>query len=57
MRNCFRVTGPSLFMPGKKRTSEEEILADPDLMAQIKEGRKHPERLRDFEEVARELGI
>lgn len=44
-------------MPGKKRTSEEEILADPDLMAQIKEGRKHPERLRDFEEVARELGI
>jgi hypothetical protein len=44
-------------MPEKKRTPEEEILADPDLMEQLEEGRKHPERARPFEELARELDI
>jgi len=44
-------------MPGRKLTAEEEILADPDIMQQLEEGKKHPERTRDFEELCRELDI
>jgi len=44
-------------MIGKKLTSEEEILADPDLMEQIEASRKPGARSRPFEELAEELGI
>lgn len=34
-----------------------EILSDKDLMTQIKKGRQNNVKSRDFEEVAKELGI
>lgn len=34
-----------------------EILSDKDLMAQIKKGRQKNTKSRDFEEVAKELGL
>jgi PHD/YefM family antitoxin component YafN of YafNO toxin-antitoxin module len=34
-----------------------EILSDKDLMAQIKMGKQKSVKSRDFEEVAKELGI
>ena len=34
-----------------------EVLADKDLMAQIKKGKAKNATSRDFEEVAKELGI
>jgi PHD/YefM family antitoxin component YafN of YafNO toxin-antitoxin module len=34
-----------------------EVLADRDLMAQIKKGKAKNVKSRDFEEVAQELGI
>jgi len=34
-----------------------EILSDKDLMAQIQKGRQNNVKSRDFEEVAKELGI
>jgi hypothetical protein len=34
-----------------------EVLSDKDLMAQIGKGRQKNEKSRDFEEVAKELGL
>jgi hypothetical protein len=34
-----------------------EATADKDLMAQIREGKREDAKVRDFEELARELGI
>jgi PHD/YefM family antitoxin component YafN of YafNO toxin-antitoxin module len=34
-----------------------EVLSDPDLMAQIEEGKRAEVKARDFEELAEELGI
>jgi PHD/YefM family antitoxin component YafN of YafNO toxin-antitoxin module len=38
-----------------KRTIK--VLSDKDLMEQIEEGKKKNVKIRDFEEVAKELGI
>jgi len=34
-----------------------EVLSDKDLMEQIEEGKKDNVKIRDFEELARELGV
>ncbi len=34
-----------------------EVLSDPDLMNQIEEGKREDVKIRDFEELAKELGI
>ncbi len=34
-----------------------EVLSDVDIMKQLKEGRKEGTKVRDFEELAKELGI
>jgi len=34
-----------------------EVLSDPDLMNQIEEGKRDGVKIRDFEELAKELGI
>lgn len=34
-----------------------EVLSDPDLMTQLGEGKRKNAPMKDFEELARELGI
>ncbi|MDD1744843.1 MAG: hypothetical protein LUQ20_03395 [Candidatus Methanoperedens sp.] len=34
-----------------------EVLSDVDIMKQLEEGRKEGTKVRDFEELAKELGI
>lgn len=34
-----------------------DILSDSDIMEQLKEGKKKGTKVRDFEELAKELGI
>lgn len=41
----------------EERDSTMEILSDIDIMKQLEEGKKKDSKVRDFEDVAKELGI
>jgi PHD/YefM family antitoxin component YafN of YafNO toxin-antitoxin module len=34
-----------------------EVLSDNDIMKQLEEGKKNPDKIRKFEDLAKELGI